>query len=51
MEPGFQIYETPKSSGSFLFERTNDLVMAMVISILFIALGVTKFGAFWSINY
>ncbi|MFT8179971.1 hypothetical protein ACLXNF_20540 [Mycobacteroides chelonae] len=51
MEPGFQIYESHKAESSSPIEHMNDLATAMIIAVLFIALGVAKFGPLWLINY
>ena len=51
MEPGFQIYESHKAESSSPIEHMNDLATAMIIAVLFIALGVAKFWPLWLINY
>ncbi|GLE58928.1 hypothetical protein NJBCHELONAE_42380 [Mycobacteroides chelonae] len=51
MEPGFQIYKSHKAESSSPIEHMNDLATAMIIAVLFIALGVAKFGPLWLINY
>lgn len=51
MEPGFQIYEARKAQPDSPIERMNDLAMATMIAVLFIALGMAKFGPLWLINY
>ncbi|MFV8310681.1 hypothetical protein [Mycobacteroides chelonae] len=51
MEPGFQIYESHKAESNSPLEHMNDLATAMIIAVLFIALGVAKFGPLWLINY
>ncbi len=49
--PGFQISEPPKVESGSVLEHTNDLVMALTIAALFIALGMAKFAPFWLIHY
>lgn len=51
MEPGFQIYGPYKAEAASPIEHMNDLVTALLIAALFIALGVAKFGPFWTVNY
>ncbi|WP_407661857.1 hypothetical protein [Mycobacteroides immunogenum] len=51
MGPGFQISEPPKVESGSVLEHTNDLVMALTIAALFIALGMAKFAPFWLIHY
>ncbi|WP_139360466.1 hypothetical protein [Mycobacterium sp. D16R24] len=51
MEPGFQIYEPHKAESNSPIEHMNDLATATIIAVLFIGLGIAKFGPLWLVNY